>query len=167
MKKRYVFTTLLTVALLGCPFPIYAAPPRSEQVADARIADARGGGARGGGGEAHGGRAEFHGGGGRGGSPGGEVRGRGEVGEHREGGESREREEHERHERDHHEEQWRGEGYGGDVIIAPGSGYYPYYDYDEEFPSYGPTEYLYYCENPPGYYPSVPQCPEGWEVIPR
>ena len=30
-----------------------------------------------------------------------------------------------------------------------------------------PPSYWYYCENPAGYYPYVPQCPGGWrEVLP-
>jgi hypothetical protein len=31
-----------------------------------------------------------------------------------------------------------------------------------------PQQYWYYCQNPPGYYPSVPQCPGGWmQVAPQ
>src|SRR5262249_46280687 len=28
-----------------------------------------------------------------------------------------------------------------------------------------PQYYWYYCENPQGYYPSVPQCPGGWRPV--
>jgi hypothetical protein len=27
-------------------------------------------------------------------------------------------------------------------------------------------QYSYYCEDPPGYYPYIVECPEGWEVVP-
>jgi hypothetical protein len=31
-----------------------------------------------------------------------------------------------------------------------------------------PQQYWYYCQNPPGYYPYVQQCPGGWlEVVPN
>ena len=31
-----------------------------------------------------------------------------------------------------------------------------------------PPQYWYYCEDPKGYYPYVPQCPRGWmQVVPR
>ena len=30
------------------------------------------------------------------------------------------------------------------------------------------AQYWYYCQNPAGYYPSVPQCPSGWlQVAPQ
>ena len=30
------------------------------------------------------------------------------------------------------------------------------------------TNYWYYCQNPPGYYPTVKKCPDGWlQVAPR
>jgi hypothetical protein len=28
-----------------------------------------------------------------------------------------------------------------------------------------PQAYWYYCDNPPGYYPYVPQCPAGWRQV--
>jgi hypothetical protein len=28
-----------------------------------------------------------------------------------------------------------------------------------------PSSYWYYCDNPPGYYPHVPQCPGGWRAV--
>jgi hypothetical protein len=31
-----------------------------------------------------------------------------------------------------------------------------------------PQQYWYYCENPKGYYPNVPQCRNEWlQVLPR
>jgi hypothetical protein len=97
--------------------------------------------------------------GGRGFAPGGEIGERGEREEHGQG-EFRGHEEHERHE-------GRGERFeGGGYMIGPG-GYYPYYEEPPDF--YEPPEepdYRYYCENPPGYYPNVMQCPSGWEAVP-
>lgn len=29
-----------------------------------------------------------------------------------------------------------------------------------------PPQYWYYCANPAGYYPYVPQCPVGWQRVP-
>ena len=29
-----------------------------------------------------------------------------------------------------------------------------------------PANYWYYCSNPPGYYPSVTDCPVGWQQVP-
>jgi hypothetical protein len=29
-----------------------------------------------------------------------------------------------------------------------------------------PPGYYYYCPNPPGYYPTVPQCLTGWQLVP-
>jgi hypothetical protein len=29
----------------------------------------------------------------------------------------------------------------------------------------GIAPYWYYCDNPPGYYPYVPQCPSGWRPV--
>lgn len=29
-----------------------------------------------------------------------------------------------------------------------------------------PAGYYYYCPNPSGYYPAVPQCPTGWQMVP-
>lgn len=26
--------------------------------------------------------------------------------------------------------------------------------------------YFYYCPNPSGYYPAIPQCPTGWQMVP-
>jgi hypothetical protein len=28
-----------------------------------------------------------------------------------------------------------------------------------------PQPYWYYCDDPPGYYPYVPQCPTGWRQV--
>ena len=100
---------------------------------------------------------------------------RGEYGERHEG---EEREEHgERREfRERREPEGEGEperGFGGSEIIVPG---YPYGEYDEEPPeeyeeppyAEPPEEprYLLYCEDPPGYYPNVTDCPTGWEEVP-
>jgi hypothetical protein len=48
---------------------------------------------------------------------------------------------------------------------------YPYPDYvgDYSVPSdsYAPSDQVwYYCPNPGGYYPYVPRCPAGWQVVP-
>jgi hypothetical protein len=32
-------------------------------------------------------------------------------------------------------------------------------------PQPAPTASWYYCENPQGYYPYVPQCPSGWRAV--
>lgn len=29
-----------------------------------------------------------------------------------------------------------------------------------------PPQYYYYCPNPPGYYPGLPGCPIGWQLVP-
>jgi hypothetical protein len=34
--------------------------------------------------------------------------------------------------------------------------------YIQPFP---PQTYWYYCDDPPGYYPYVQQCPEGWRQV--
>lgn len=39
--------------------------------------------------------------------------------------------------------------------------YYDYYDYYD-----APRNYLYYCEDPAGYYPDVQQCNVDWEPVP-
>jgi hypothetical protein len=54
---------------------------------------------------------------------------------------------------------------------------YPYPDYVGEYSvpsdSYAPSDAYapsnqvwYYCPNPGGYYPNVPRCPAGWQVVP-
>jgi len=56
--------------------------------------------------------------------------------------------------------------------------YYPYYDYappvvvtppPADYVQRAPeTGYWYYCQDPPGYYPTVAACPGGWlQVAPR
>ena len=55
--------------------------------------------------------------------------------------------------------------------------YYPYYDYAPPVVVTPPTDYVqrapetgywYYCQDPPGYYPTVTACPGGWlQVAPR
>lgn len=48
--------------------------------------------------------------------------------------------------------------YDPPVVIAPSPRVY----------QQQPQSYWYYCENPRGYYPYVPQCPGGWmQVVPR
>ena len=59
--------------------------------------------------------------------------------------------------------------------------YYPYYGYYYGYaappvvvtppPAYverpsPPAQYWHYCRNPPGYYPDVQQCPDGWIQVP-
>jgi hypothetical protein len=39
-----------------------------------------------------------------------------------------------------------------------------YYDYYNYYPA--PRAYLYYCEDPPGYYPDVQDCNVDWEPVP-
>jgi hypothetical protein len=79
---------------------------------------------------------------------------------------------------------WR----GGGVFISPSIvvpfgpywrpywGYYPY-AYPYAYPPVvvqpspqvsvqpPPPQYWYYCDNPKGYYPYVPQCPGGWRAV--
>jgi len=69
--------------------------------------------------------------------------------------------------------------WGPRVFLGPPAFWYPYTPppviveatpapqlYVEPPPAAPP--YLYYCESPRGYYPSVPQCPGGWlQVVPR
>jgi len=48
---------------------------------------------------------------------------------------------------------------------------YPYPDYVGDYyvpsESYAPPNQVwYYCPNPGGYYPNVPRCPAGWQVVP-
>jgi len=61
-----------------------------------------------------------------------------------------------------------------------GPPYYPYYPYaappvavqpapvyEQPAPAPPAVAYWYYCQNPPGYYPYIQQCPAGWlQVIP-
>ena len=68
---------------------------------------------------------------------------------------------------------------GPRVFIGPPAYWYPYpyyvppvvveppppVAYAEPPP---PQQYWYYCQDPQGYYPYVPQCPGGWlQVVPR
>jgi hypothetical protein len=72
---------------------------------------------------------------------------------------------------------WHGGRYGWWWVVGPGWWYYdaPVYPYpDPEVvvvdqpapPGPPPAQYWYYCRNPNGYYPYVPQCPGGWESVP-
>ena len=63
-------------------------------------------------------------------------------------------------------------GFGvGAVVTAPF--WYPGYAYPVyAYPTYPapvyqapPPTYWYYCQNPQGYYPYVPQCPGGWLTV--
>jgi len=45
----------------------------------------------------------------------------------------------------------------------PGWGYYPDYGYYDD---YGQPSAWYYCADPQGYYPYVPQCNSRWETVP-
>lgn len=87
----------------------------------------------------------------------------------------------------HHDHNWRG---NFDIVIGVplGWGYYPppYYPYPppvivspppppvyiEQAPTREvnppPKNYWYYCTNPPGYYPTIKECPDGWlKVVPQ
>jgi hypothetical protein len=160
MKKVLIVTMLFALAQMeGRASASSPVSPRADLAAEIM-----GGGAAG----AMHGRGMASGGGFRGGEMrGGEVRGdrRGVA----PGGEIRERGEHRGFREHHHRGHHRGFGEGG-ILIYPGPYYYPSYpDYDFDTPEYGPPDqpaYLYYCENPAGYFPNVVQCPEGWEEIP-
>lgn len=58
-------------------------------------------------------------------------------------------------------------------IVGPAWYFYPYpvYPYPDPFlpPTIvlsAPPQYWYYCANPPGYYPYVPQCLTEWQRVP-
>ena len=55
----------------------------------------------------------------------------------------------------------------GGSLAYPWWGYYPdygYYDYGYSQPYSSAT--WYYCSDPAGYYPYVPQCNTGWQAVP-
>jgi hypothetical protein len=113
---------------------------------DSALARGGGGGGHGGGGF-HGGGGGFHGGGGgfHGGGFGGGFHGRGFHG----GG------------------FFGGGFYGGGV----GDGFDYGFGYGDDSPAYGysqpyVSQYWYYCQNPAGYYPYVPQCSVAWQPVP-
>jgi hypothetical protein len=56
--------------------------------------------------------------------------------------------------------------YSPPVYYAPPPVYYAPPTYAQ--PTYGQPapQSWYYCYNPPGYYPSVPNCPDGWRQVP-
>ncbi|PWC34992.1 hypothetical protein TSO221_30725 [Azospirillum sp. TSO22-1] len=83
--------------------------------------------------------------------------------------------------REHDFDRWRDgrwyhgphDGRRGWWWIVGGVWYYypqPVYPYPDPYlppmapPPPGPS--YYYCPNPPGYYPYVPECPAGWRVMP-
>jgi hypothetical protein len=93
----------------------------------------------------------------------GGLRGRPEFHEHRG---VRERHEFDHHGfRRHHETR---------VFVAPGFGWFPGW-WGPDYPPYAPPAYVppqtepqyfwYYCQNPPGYYPYIQQCPGGWQTV--
>jgi hypothetical protein len=66
-------------------------------------------------------------------------------------------------------------GFRRGIIVAPAFGAlwlgaglgWPYYSYPYESDyGQGPYTQYWYCENPPGYYPSVTQCNTGWQTVP-
>jgi hypothetical protein len=148
---------LLCVTALSQPDPVYA----------------HGGGGGGGGGSHGGGGGGSHGGGGGGGFHGGGggggfhagggfhggAFGAGGLGGSHGGGFhgahfGRDRDDFRRHGGDRDDFRRRG-GFGG------------WWGYDYGCPDYGYTsQYWYYCQNPPGYYPYVQQCGTGWQTVP-
>ena len=89
---------------------------------------------------------------------------------------------------------WGRGGFYGGIVIGPGYGYgggwgWPYYPPYYAYPPavvtvpstppvyieqgapqqtapQDPSNYWHYCANPPGYYPSVEECPGGWQLVP-
>lgn len=88
---------------------------------------------------------------------------------------------------------WRGGwgyrgGYYGGITIGPGWGwpyYEPYYAFPPAIvtvpvptsppvyieqgvqqPPQDSANYWHYCDDPPGYYPTVRECPAGWQLVP-
>ena len=64
-------------------------------------------------------------------------------------------------------------GFGVGALLTAPLWYPPAYAYPG-YPVYYPAPpvvtppppvYWYYCQNPPGYYPYVPQCPGGWLTV--
>jgi len=46
-------------------------------------------------------------------------------------------------------------------------GFGSWWGYDYGYPDYGyASQYWYYCQDPPGYYPYVQQCGTGWQMVP-
>ena len=70
---------------------------------------------------------------------------------------------------------WHG-GHFGWWWVVPGFGWYyyaaPIYPYPDPYlppggaPPVPAATYWYYCANPPGYYPYVPQCYGPWQPVP-
>lgn len=59
-----------------------------------------------------------------------------------------------------------GAWYFYDLPIYPYPGWVSDYYYYDEPDGYGPGQYWYYCQSPPGYYPYVQQCGSGWQPVP-
>jgi len=55
------------------------------------------------------------------------------------------------------------------VVYAPPPVVYAPQPAPEPAPSYiaPPQQFSYYCDNPQGYYPSVPSCSTPWREVPR
>jgi len=74
-----------------------------------------------------------------------------------------------------HGERFHHHGFHGGVVLAPAFGGlwwggalgWPYYSYPyESYYGQGPYTQYWYCEDPPGFYPSVTQCNTGWQMVP-
>ncbi len=48
------------------------------------------------------------------------------------------------------------------VVVTPAPTYY----LQQDTPPPPPAGYWYYCRDPQGYYPQVPQCPTPWQQVP-
>jgi hypothetical protein len=57
-----------------------------------------------------------------------------------------------------------GPGLGWTYYSNPWWGYYPYDDYNYNQPYV--SQPWYYCSDPAGYYPYVPQCNTAWQTVP-
>ena len=57
--------------------------------------------------------------------------------------------------------------YGYPYSPAPPVAVQPAPVYEQPAPAPQAAAYWYYCQNPPGYYPYIQQCPAGWlQVVP-
>jgi hypothetical protein len=79
------------------------------------------------------------------------------------------------HAHEFHGERFHHHRFHGGTVLAPafgglwsGAGLgWPYYSYPyESYYGQGPYTQYWYCENPPGFYPSVTQCNTGWQMVP-
>jgi hypothetical protein len=53
--------------------------------------------------------------------------------------------------------------YPAPVVVTPAA---PTYYLQQDTPPPPPAGYWYYCRDPQGYYPQVPQCPTPWQQVP-